>query len=82
MESASEVARLRERIALEYQAANRIFQDFTPTARHAYITKREESIAACYQELTNYMTPEEAIVVLSEVEQAVHGCVSSSGNTS
>ena len=76
----SEVARLRQRIALEYQAADRIFHDFTPTARHAFITQREENIAACYQELTHYMSPEEAMVILSEVEQDVYS--SSSGNTS
>ncbi len=54
----SEVARLRERIALEYQAASRVFTDFTPAARHEYITKRQQNIETCYQDLKKHMSPD------------------------
>ncbi len=78
----SEVARLRERIALEYQAASRVFTDFTPTARHEYITKRQQNIEACYQDLKKHMSPEQAVVVIIQVENDVYGSSGSSGNTS
>jgi hypothetical protein len=78
----SEVARLREQIALEYEAANRVFTDFTPTARHEYITKREENIASYYEELKKHVSPEEAIGILVEAEHIFYEGLSSSGNTS
>lgn len=62
----SEVARLRERITLEYQAVNRVF-NFTPTARHAFILARQENIALCFAELQEYMSPEEAAELVSIV---------------
>ena len=62
----SEVARLREQIALEYEATQRVFTDFTATARHEFITKRQETIAACFQELQQHMTPLEAAAMVSE----------------
>jgi hypothetical protein len=77
----SEVARLREQIALEYQAANRIFTDFTPTAKHAFITKRTENIARYFEELKQIIPPEEAFEVVLEIQDHVTSSVSS-GNTS
>lgn len=79
--SKSEVARIRQQIALSYQAANRIFHEFTPTARHAYITKHQENIEACFTELTRHMSPQEAIVLLAEVEGEVYPPPSSSSGT-
>jgi hypothetical protein len=67
----SEVARLRERIQREYEAANRVFTDFTLTARHEYITKRQENIAACFSELKQYMSSEDAIRMIYEVEAQI-----------
>ncbi len=78
----SDIARLREQIELEYQASRRVFTDFTPTAQHAYITKRQENIEACYQDLKKYVSPEEAVGILIQAEQAVYDGVSSSGSTS
>jgi len=79
----SEVARLREQIALEYQAASRVFHDFTPTAQHEFITKRQENIAACYEELKQFMSPQEAMILLTQVEAEVQETSSPlSGNTS
>lgn len=75
--SQSEVARIRERIALEYQASQRIFTDFTPTAKHAYITKRQENIGACFEELSKLLSPQEAIVIVSETLNAAHSSCAS-----
>ncbi len=77
----SEVARLREQIELEYQASQRVFTDFNLTARHEYITKRQDTIGNCFEELSKLMPPEEAIAIVAEV---LNGQSSSffSGNTS
>jgi hypothetical protein len=69
--SQSEVARIREQIELEYQAAQQVFTGFTPTGRHAFITKRQENIGACFEELKQYLSPEEAIKVVIQAEVAV-----------
>jgi len=78
----SDIARLRERIALEYESPKRVFTDFTPTAQHEYITKRQENIAACFQDLTKIMPPEEAIAIVIQAENSICGVSSSPGNTS
>ena len=80
--SQSEVARLREQIELEYQACSRVFADFTPTAQHEYITKRQENIEACFQELKKEIGAEAAMGVLIQAEQAVQEGASPSGSTS
>jgi hypothetical protein len=77
----SEIARLREQIALEYRAAQRVFTDFTPTARHEYMIKRQEKIAAHFNQLTHHMSYEDAMLLVIQVDNEVHG-LSSSGNTS
>lgn len=64
--SQSEVTRLREQIRLEYEASQRIFTHFTPTAKHAYITKRQENIGVCFEELSKLLSPQEAIVIVVE----------------
>ena len=78
----SEVARLREQIRLEYEASQRVFTDFTPTAKHEYITKRQETIAVCFQELQQYMTPPEAAAIVAQTLSDAQVFASSSGNTS
>lgn len=64
----SEVARLRRQIALEHQAAQRIFTDFTPTAKHEYLTKRQENLQRYHQELLKLVSPEEAMTIIVEAE--------------
>jgi hypothetical protein len=64
----SEVARLRRQIALEHQAAQRIFTDFTPTAKHEYLTKRQENLQRYHQELLKLVSPEEAMTIVIEAE--------------
>jgi hypothetical protein len=53
----SEVAHQREQIRLEWDANQRVLTDFTSTARHKYIAKRQENIGAYYEEITRYMPP-------------------------
>jgi hypothetical protein len=77
----SDVSRIRRQIALEYEAAHHIFTDFTPTARHAYITKRQQNIEGFYQELKKIVTPEEAMAIIVQAENDTY-CSPSSGNTS
>jgi hypothetical protein len=57
----SEVARIKQQIALQYQAAARVFTDFTATARHAFLTAHQEKLGLCLEELTQYMSPEDAM---------------------
>ena len=73
----SEVVRLREQIACEYQASRRVFTDFTPTARHDYITKRQENIAGHFEELKKHMSPEEAMLLIMQVDDENNGFLSS-----
>ena len=78
----SEIARLREQIALEYQASQRVFTDVTATGRHTFITKRQENIAQHFADLQQYMSPEAAMEVIIQVENQVQGSAVSSGSTS
>ncbi len=76
----SEVACLREQIELEYQATQRVFTDFTPTAKHEYITKRQENIGVCFEELKKLLPPEEAIAIVVETLNSLQSSCSPSGN--
>jgi hypothetical protein len=64
----SEVARIKQQIAIEYQAASRVFTDFNAKARHAYLTARQEELGVCLEELTLYMSPEEAMQTFIQVQ--------------
>ena len=65
--SQSEVTRIREQIALEYRSVQQVFGGFTPTAKHEFITRRQENIASHFEELTQHMSPEEAMQTLIEL---------------
>jgi hypothetical protein len=62
----SEVAKIREQIALEYQSLQFVFTGFSETAKHEFITQRQERIACCFEELQKHVTPEEAMQILIE----------------
>jgi len=68
MEHKSEVARIREQIAREYQAAQQVFGGFTPTAKHEYLTKRQENLGMYFEELKKHISPEEAMQIFMQVE--------------
>ena len=68
--SQSEVARIREQIAREYQSAQFVFRGFTPHGKHQYLTDRQERIALHFEELQKHLTPEQAMQVL--IEESTH----------
>ncbi len=65
--SESEVARIRQQIAAEYQSVQRVFEDFTPTGKHEFLTKRQENIARHFEELTQHMSREEAMETMIQL---------------
>lgn len=71
MEQRSEVARLREQIALEYEACQRIFRDPAITAPHKFIEKRQESIALYVEQLIEQVGPGEAARVFIAISEQV-----------
>jgi len=72
-ESSSEVARLRERIQLEYEAAQRGLSGIAQgTAQHAFITRRLENMAEHHRELEQLVGEQEATSILKEVLEQSH----------
>ncbi len=67
----SEVARIKQQIAIEYQAASRVFTDFNAKARHAYLTARQEKLGICLEELARHMSPEEAMQTFIQVQAEI-----------
>jgi hypothetical protein len=64
----SEVARLREQIRLEHEAAQRGLQGIAQgTAQHDFITQRMENIAVYHNTLKQLAGEHEAIKILAEV---------------
>ncbi len=71
-ESHSEVARLRQRIAEEYEAAMRGLTGFAyGTAKHEFITRRMEQIGTCHETLKQLVGEQEATRMLAETLQAL-----------
>ncbi|MEO8956534.1 MAG: hypothetical protein ABI396_19590 [Ktedonobacteraceae bacterium] len=71
-ESRSEVARLRQQITLEYEAATRGLHGLSQgSAQHAYITQRMENMASYHAHLQQLVGEDEAIKLLvATLEQA------------
>ncbi|GHP00060.1 hypothetical protein KSF_101070 [Reticulibacter mediterranei] len=68
LERSSEVAQLRQRILLEYEAAQRgLTGTAQGTTRHAFITKRLENMSAYHQVLKQLVGEQGAIELLVEV---------------
>jgi hypothetical protein len=62
----SEVARLMNQIAAEYQAAQAVMSGLAMgTAQHAFITARLENMRKCQEELNTIVGEQEAIKVES-----------------
>jgi hypothetical protein len=69
----SEVAQLRERIQLEYEAAQQGLSGMAQgTARHAFITQRLENMALHHQVLQQLVGEYEAIKIFVEVLEEPH----------
>jgi hypothetical protein len=72
-EQNSEVAQLRERISLEYEAAQRGLSGTAQgTAQHAFIMRRLESMADHYIELKQLIGEHKAINILMDVLEQSH----------
>ena len=69
-EPKSEVARLRERIAAEYEAAQRGLSGTAMTASHQFITARMERMWEHLQELTQLVGATEACAIVFGEAQA------------
>jgi len=68
--SQSEIARIREQIALEYQSVQQVFLGFTQKAKHAFYTQSQERIALHFEELQKHLSPEQAMQILIEESNA------------
>ena len=67
-QQSSEVARLRQRIAAEYEAAHRAMYEFADgVARHRFITARMENVGRCQEELSRYLGEQQAIEILTQI---------------
>ncbi len=67
-QQSSEVARLRQRIAAEYEAAHRAMYEFADgVARHRFITARMENVGRCQEELSRYLGEQQAIEILTKI---------------
>jgi hypothetical protein len=62
----SEVARLMQQMALEYQAAQRALESVAMTAQHAFITKRMENMSSIRDELAQHVGEDAATMMLCE----------------
>lgn len=70
-ENPSEIARLRQRIADEYQAAQRGLSGLClGTAKHEFITARMEQIGTCHEALKGLVGDGEATRILAETLEA------------
>ena len=70
-ENHSEVARLMQRIAEEYEAAQRGLSGLClGTAQHAFITARMEQIGTCHEALKGLVGEGEATRMLAETLEA------------
>jgi hypothetical protein len=65
----SEVARLRQLIALEYEAAHRAIYDPAMVASHAIISAHMDNVTIYHQELVAYIGTEQATQVLFVVAE-------------
>jgi hypothetical protein len=66
-ENTSEVARLRQHIQDEYEAATRGLTGLASgTARHAFITARNENIARAHEQLVTLVGADEAIQIVAQ----------------
>jgi len=63
----SEVARLKEQIRREYDAAQQALSGLAQgTAQHSFITARMENVHSAHEQLAVLVGPEEAIAILAQ----------------
>jgi len=66
-ENQSEVARIRQQIADEYEAAQRGLTGPAIVSRHDFIAARMEGIAQCHDDLVKLVGEQEAMELISQV---------------
>ena len=63
----SEVARLKEQIRREYDAAQQALSGLAVgTAQHSFITARMENVHRAHEQLAALVGPEEAIAIIAQ----------------
>lgn len=62
----SEVARIRQQIALEYEAVNRIFDQPAIVAKHEYIEARQARLGDHFESLRQIVPVDEAMQIFIE----------------
>ncbi|HZS75020.1 MAG TPA: hypothetical protein VFA41_00275 [Ktedonobacteraceae bacterium] len=67
----SEVARLMEEIELAYEAARLALSGYAITAKHTFISARQEHIALCHEELRQLVGEQEAMKLMCEAQDRV-----------
>ena len=71
-ENHSEIARLRQRIAEEYEAATRGLSGLASgSARHQFITRRMEQIGTYHETLQHLVGEQEATRIMAETLEAL-----------
>lgn len=68
-ENRSEVARLLQQIALEYEAAQRGLVGTAIVANHEFITRRMENIEICHEQLAHHVGLEKATQLVAETAE-------------
>ena len=62
----SEVARLMQQIAAEYQAAQSALTGLAITSRHEFITRKMENLERCREQLSTLVGEEESAKLVAE----------------
>ena len=64
----SEITRIREQIALEYEAAQRALYSPAMVARHDFINKRMENVGELHEKLSRHIGMEEATKTVLDIQ--------------
>ncbi len=70
--SQSEIARMRQQIDAEYEAAQHVFTSPSMVARHRFITARMEHIANNIDQLREQVGEEQALQMMCEAMDRLH----------
>jgi hypothetical protein len=62
----SEVARLRQKYAEEFEAAQRGLSGYAVVSRHQFVTKKMENMGRCHAQLAKLIGEREATLMVSE----------------
>lgn len=63
----SEIAQLKERLLLEYEAGKRGLEGLAETARHEFIRQKTENMSLCHTQLVALVGETQAGQILAEI---------------